>query len=131
MKLCIKLYIKLLYKALYEALYKALYKALRIEALYKALREALRTGVLYEALCTEALYEALRIEALYEAPHWVPAIFPIASIRTSAKYTPYIYLGSHLIFYPFFLISFLPKGILERQLADDRCRSRTTIAGAR
>jgi hypothetical protein len=55
-----------------------LYKVLH-EVPYKALREAL-----YEAL-RKALYEVL-----YKAPHRVPAIFPIASIRTSAKYTPYI-----------------------------------------
>ena len=111
-KLCTKLYTKLLYKALHEALHKALHKALRIEALHKALREA---------LCTEALHEA---------SHRVPAIFPIASTRASAKYTPYIHLGSHLLFYPSFLTSSLPRGTLERQPADDRRQSRTTVAGA-
>ena len=84
---------------MYKTLYKALYKALRIEALYKALREALHT---------EALHKALRTEALYEALYWVPAIFLIASTRTSAKYTPYIHLGSYLIFYPSFLSYILP-----------------------
>jgi hypothetical protein len=42
------------------------------------------------------LREALRTEAL----HRVPAIFPIASTRASAKYTPYI---ATLFFYPSFL----------------------------
>ena len=122
MKLCTKLYTKLLHKALHEALHKALHKALRTKALHEALREAPRT---------EALHEALRTEALHEAPHRVPAIFPIASTRASAKYTPYIHLGSHLIFYPSFLTSSLPRGTPERQPADDRRQSRTTVVRAR
>ena len=110
MKFCTKLYINLLYKALYEAFYKALYKALRIKALYEALREALRMEALHEALCMEALYKAL---------YWVPAIFLIAFICASAKYTPYIAI---LFFtYFFFLISSLFRKALERQLVED-CR---------
>src|SRR6202044_3986191 len=100
----------------------ALHKALRTEALHKALREALRTEALHKALRTEALHEALRTEALHEAPHRVPAIFPIASTRASAKYTPYIHLGSHLIFYPS-----LHPPYLGRHQNDSQ---QTTVAGA-
>ena len=39
--------------------------------------------------------------------------------------------GSHLIFYPSFLIYSLPRGTPERQPADDRRQSQTTVAGAR
>jgi len=38
----------------------------------------------------KALREALRKSLRTEALHRVPAIFPIASTRASAKYTPYI-----------------------------------------
>ena len=79
----------------------ALYKALYIEALYKAL---------HKALYTEALYKALRIKTIQSSalgPRYIP------NTRASTKYTPYIYLGSYLIFYPSFLISSLPRGILE------------------
>jgi len=88
-------------EALHEALHKALHEALRTEALYKALREALHT------------------EALHEALHWVPAIFPIASTHSFAKYTPYI---ATLFFTLFsFLTSSLPRELPERQLVEDRC----------
>jgi hypothetical protein len=52
------------------------------------------------------------------APHYIPD-------------SPYIHLGSHLIFYPSFLISSLPRKAPERQPADDRRRRQTTVAGAR
>jgi hypothetical protein len=63
------------------------------------------------------------MEALHEALHRVPAIFPIASTRASAKYTPYIHLGSHLIFYPS-----LHPPYLGRHQNDSQ---QTTVAGAR
>ena len=74
---------------------------------------------LYISLCTK-LYTKLCIKLyikLYAKPlcvratyyYWVPAIFPIASIRASAKYTPYIHLGSHLIFYPFLYPPYLGR----------------------
>jgi hypothetical protein len=55
-----------------------------------------------------ALHKALH-EALYEA----------------------LQLGSHLIFYPSFFTYSLPRGTPERQPADDRRQSQTTVAGAR
>ena len=91
---------------------------------HEALREALRTEALPK-LYTKPLY--VRATHYYQ----VPAIFPIASTRASAKYTPYIHLGSHLIFYPSFLTSSLPRETLERQPADDRRQNQTTVAGAR
>jgi hypothetical protein len=106
-------------------MHKALHEALH-EALHKALHEALR-----EALRTEALHEALRKALRTKALHRVPAIFPTAPTRASAKYTPYIHLGSHLIFYPSFLTSSLPRETPERQPADDRRQNQTTVAGAR
>ena len=104
-KLCTKLYTKLLHKALHEALHKALHKALRTKALHEALREALRT------------------EALHEAPYRVPAIFPIASTRASAKYTPHI--ATLFFTHPSFLTSSLPRKALERQPAE-YCRQNQT-----
>jgi len=96
-----------------EALHEAVHKALHIEALHEALHEAL-----YEALRTEALHKALRETLCTKALRRVPAIFPIASTHTSAKYTPYI---ATLIFtFPSFLISSLPREALERQLAENR-----------
>ena len=82
------------------------------EALHEALREALRT---------EALREALRTEAL----HRVPAVFPIASTRASAKYTPYI----ATLFFTLlsFLTSSLPREAPERQPAEDCCQNQTTV----
>ena len=68
--------------------------------------------VLHEAL-HEVLHEALRTEALYR----VPAIFPIASTRASAKYTPYI--ATLFFTHPSFLTSSLPRKALERQPAED------------
>jgi len=88
---------KTLYKDLYKVLYKFIYKALH-EALYKALYKTLYK-VLYKAL----------YKALHKALYWVPAIFLIAFIYTSAKYTPYIHLGSHLIFYPFLYPPYLGR----------------------
>jgi hypothetical protein len=118
--LTVSLYCDTLHKALYKALYKALHKALH-EALHKALHEALYEALykalhkaLREALCTEALHEALR-----EALHQVPAIFPIASTRASAKYTPYI--ATLFFTHPFFLTSSLPRKALERQPVEN-CR---------
>jgi len=92
-----------------KALHEALHKALHTEALHKALHEALRT---------EALHEALRETLCTKALRRVLAIFPIASTRASAKYTPYI---ATLIFtFPSFLTSTLPREAPERQLAEDR-----------
>jgi hypothetical protein len=79
-------YYDTLYKALYKALYEALHKALH-EALHKALHEALYIEALHKAL-HKALHEALREALRTEALHRVPAKFPIASTRASAKYTP-------------------------------------------
>ena len=123
---------KVLHEALHEALHKALHEALH-EALHKALHKALRTKALHEALRealrTEALHEALRTEALHEAPHRVPAIFPIASTRASAKYTPYI--ATLFFTHPSFLTSSLPRKALERQPAEDCRQNQTTVARTR
>ena len=75
-----------------------------------------RTEALRETLCTEALRR-------------VPAKFPIASTRASAKYTPYIVT---LIFtFPSFLTSSLPREAPERQPAEDRRQNQTTVARTR
>src|SRR6266702_3225175 len=102
-------------KAFHEALHKALHKAFH-EALHKALHKALHEA-LHKA-SHKALHEALR-EALYtEALHRVPAIFPIASTRASAKYTPYI--ATLFFTLPSFLTSSLPREAPERQPTEDR-----------
>ena len=103
-----------------KALHKALYKALYIEALHKALYKALRIEALHKAL-----YKTLYTKAL----HQVPAIFPITSIYTSAKYIPYI---ATLIFtFSSFLISSLPREVLERQLVKDHRQNQTTVTRTR
>ena len=75
--------------------------------------------VLHEALRTEAVHEALRESLRTEALHRVPTIFLIASIRASAKYTPYI--ATLFFFYLSFLPYILPtREASEQQLVEDR-----------
>src|SRR6267142_4362685 len=59
----------------------------------------------------------------------VPAIFPIASTRVSAKYAPYV--ATLFFTLPSFLTSSLPREVPERQPAEDRCQNQTTIARTR
>jgi len=87
-----------------EALHEALHKALHTEAARGSARSS-TYGSSARGLCPKALRR-------------VPAIFPIASTRASAKYTPYI---ATLIFtFPSFLTSSLPREAPERQPAEDR-----------
>src|SRR6266436_4796633 len=118
---------KVLHKVLHEALHEVLHEALR-KAPHEALHEALHKApheALHKALCTEALHEALREALRTEAPHRVPAIFPIASTRASAKYTPYI----ATLF--FTLPSLHPPYLAERQPAEDRRQNQTTVVRTR
>src|SRR5712672_3102942 len=114
-----------LYEALHEVLHEALYKAL-YKVLHEALHEALHKA-LHKALRTEALHKALREALRTEALHWVPAIFPIASTRASAKYTPYI--ATLFFTLPSFLTSSLPREAPDRQPAEDRRQNQTTVLG--
>ena len=58
----------------------------------------------------------------------VPTIFPIASTRTSAKFTPYIAIW--FLTLPSFLTSSLPREAPEWQ-PEDRCQNQTTVARTR
>ena len=83
------------------------------------------------------------MRAIYSTQcYWVPAIFLIASIYASAKYTPYIYLGSHLIFYPSLHPLYLERHqngsqktvVRTKRLSpepDDRYQNQTTVARTR
>ncbi|OCK94264.1 uncharacterized protein K441DRAFT_660077, partial [Cenococcum geophilum 1.58] len=70
------------------------YKALH-EALHKALRSSTRSstyrGSAYGGSTRSSTQKPLCVRAIHY--YRVPAIFPIASTRASAKYTPYIHLG--------------------------------------
>ena len=73
-----------------------------IEALVKLYIELL-------AKLRAELLAKLLVGPLVERRVELPQSSARSSARASAKYTPYIRLGSHLIFYPSFLTSSLPR----------------------
>ena len=68
-------------------------------------------------LCTKLYAYGGSTRSSASGPRYIP------DTRASAKYTPYIHLGSHLIFYPSFLTSSLPRG-------HQNDSQQTTVAGA-
>ena len=58
----------------------------------------------YNKICYKKIYQTIFLKC-----YWVPAIFLIAFTRAFAKYTPYIHLSSHLIFYASLHPSYLRK----------------------